>query len=567
MIKFNHKIILGLILVFAFVLRVWQIDKVPVSLFGDEVDIGYHSFSLLKTGRDYMGNFLPLHLESLADNKSPLYAYVAMPSVGLFGVSALGVRLPSVLLGVVSIGLFYLFLRLITKNLAFSLLGAFLLAVTPWHIHFSRWGSEAMLMITLYLGGLYFFLKGLRKGWFLVLASLMLSLSPLAYHAAKVFLPLTLIAMLLIWSKDILKVQRRHLFLSLVVFAFVLTPFTSSTLFGGGAERLKGTSLLSDPKIEYGVGLDRLQDAKSNNGQITAVDRLFHNRFTSVNGLVSTQYLQAFSMEFLFLKGDPNLRHSIQTDGEFLKIEILFLILGIVFFASKPLLDKKYKVFLVIWLILAPIPAVFTKDGGMHAIRLMFLLLPLVILITAGVYFSYLSLNKLSRKIILIALSAIFLLSFVFYQHNYWVHYPLNSEKWWHAGFEEAIDSTIEESKNYEKVIISSADEPAMVFFLGFSQYPPADFQKKYPLEKVSLGNLGEVEKLDNFYFPPIGKGLSLYEMAEKLPDNSVYLASFKEINLDLIKEPERVPANVRLIKSIQYPSGNPAFYLLTKNQ
>ena len=49
------------IIVLASILRLYKLDKVPVSLFGDELDVGYHAYSILKTGRDYSGNFLPLH--------------------------------------------------------------------------------------------------------------------------------------------------------------------------------------------------------------------------------------------------------------------------------------------------------------------------------------------------------------------------------------------------------------------------------------------------------------------------------------------------------------------------
>jgi len=46
-----------LILFLATFLRFWQLDVVPPELFGDELDIGYHAYSLLKTGKDYYGQF------------------------------------------------------------------------------------------------------------------------------------------------------------------------------------------------------------------------------------------------------------------------------------------------------------------------------------------------------------------------------------------------------------------------------------------------------------------------------------------------------------------------------
>ena len=45
------KWILIAILIVASVLRLWGLNKVPVSLFGDEVDVGYQAYSILKTGK------------------------------------------------------------------------------------------------------------------------------------------------------------------------------------------------------------------------------------------------------------------------------------------------------------------------------------------------------------------------------------------------------------------------------------------------------------------------------------------------------------------------------------
>ena len=86
-----------MIIILAVFLRVWKVDKVPVSLFGDELDVGYQAYSILKTGRDYNGNFMPLHFQSMAEWRTPLYLYSCVPTVFIFGISPLGVRLPAII--------------------------------------------------------------------------------------------------------------------------------------------------------------------------------------------------------------------------------------------------------------------------------------------------------------------------------------------------------------------------------------------------------------------------------------------------------------------------------------
>src|SRR5258708_23543226 len=112
----NTKLVLIGILVIAFFLRIFQIDKVPVSLFGDELDLGYQAYSILHTGRDYMGNFMPVHFHSLAEWRTPLYLYSAVPTVAIFGITPLGVRLPAAIFGTLIVYAMYLLVNQLTKN-------------------------------------------------------------------------------------------------------------------------------------------------------------------------------------------------------------------------------------------------------------------------------------------------------------------------------------------------------------------------------------------------------------------------------------------------------------------
>ena len=112
----NPKFLLVVILVVASFLRLYKLTIDPPSLFGDELDLGYQAYSILKTGRDYSGNFMPIHFHSLAEWRTPLYLYSAVPTVAIWGITPLGVRLPAALFGILSILAFYLLIKEITKN-------------------------------------------------------------------------------------------------------------------------------------------------------------------------------------------------------------------------------------------------------------------------------------------------------------------------------------------------------------------------------------------------------------------------------------------------------------------
>src|SRR3989339_329750 len=134
--KYSNLLLIG-ILVIASLLRLWQLDRVSVSLFGDELDVGYHAYSILKTGRDYSGNFLPIHFQSLAEWRTPLYLYSAVPTVAIFGINALGVRLPAAIFGILGILGIYLLIKELTDNKNLGLISAAILAINPWHLQYS----------------------------------------------------------------------------------------------------------------------------------------------------------------------------------------------------------------------------------------------------------------------------------------------------------------------------------------------------------------------------------------------------------------------------------------------
>lgn len=566
----KNNISLIYILILATVLRIWKLDSVPVSLFGDEVDVGYHAYSILKTGKDYSGNFLPMHLRSLAEWRTPLYIYSAVPTVGIFGISPLGVRLPAAIFGILGIWIIYLLVKKITDNNTIGLISALFMAISPYHLQYSRAGFEVTQLLFLYMVGIYFLLRGLKTSKWLFFAAIFLGLTPFVYSTAKLFLPLTLIAIFVIWREQFKTIPKKYLLGSILIFSIIVGPFTFNTIFGGGIQRIEGISIFNDPTVIPKIGFERLSDIKTRDknavdtNRATLIDKFFHNQPLSYLNTFVKNYFQAYSPDFLFIKGDINLRHSLGI-GEFYKIQAPFMLLGLFFLLTK-VTDKKGKIFLLFWLFCGSIPSALTKEGGMHATRLILILPPLIILTSLGVYFTYQYIGKKLKLTFLILFTVLLFLNFIFYQHKYWVHFPWQSQEWWHAGYREAIQSAVGESENYKKVIISSASEPSLIFFLGWSMYPPDQFHQEYRIYLQMRENDKSVLKLGKYEFPPVGQSISLYELGAKLPENSLYLATSKEIVFDLNKEPQRIPKDVKLIKIINYPSGDPAFYLFTKS-
>lgn len=528
------------------------------------MDLGYHAYSMLKTGRDYQGNFIPFNFHSLAEWRTPLYLYSAVPTVALFGISPLGVRLPAVIYGVLSILGFYLLIKQLFKSSWFGLACATLITINPWHLQYSRAGFEVTMLLAFLLFGLYLFFYSLEnKGKYLWLSGTLLVLTPMVYSTAKLFTPFLLLFLLVAYWKELLLLQKRNIVNAVLITLFFGFVTSYSVLFSGGSQRFNYISVFSDPTTETEVGTARLNDARARGETGTGLnprilDRIIHNKFTYWGQKIENNLIQTLSSDFLFVSGDPNPRHSMDGYGMFYKIDFALLIIGLIIFFSSKEQKLTTKILFAFWIIAGIVPSALTRDGGNHSTRLILILPAILMLISYG----FSNLNKYLK----IVYVAILFMSFGFYLHNYYVHYPSDSERWWHYGWTPAVSEIKKIDSNYDKVIITMKDEPAWIFFAGSYQYDPVKWQKEYPIgNDVELNGFGKVSHIDKFYFGSPQGGI--YDLEKVIDNKTLYLASVKEVNWNLIMEPTKVPNGLKIVKSFAYPSGEPAFYLFTKDE
>ncbi len=130
-----------LILLVAGIFRLWQIDRLPPGLFGDEAVNGLDALDAL-AGRPQV--FYPANF-----GREGLHMLLLAPAIRLLGPTALALRLPSVLAGIVTALATYwlgreLFARTWLRGTLVPLLAALFLSTSYWHIHFSRFGIRGV---------------------------------------------------------------------------------------------------------------------------------------------------------------------------------------------------------------------------------------------------------------------------------------------------------------------------------------------------------------------------------------------------------------------------------------
>jgi len=573
----HPKVILISILIVAAFLRLWGLSSVPVSLFSDELDVGYQAYSMIETGKDYSGNSWPFHFQSYSDNRTPLYIYTTMPTVFVFGITPLGVRLPAAIFGILGVWAFYLLVKellrqrgttqKITQNHAetIALLSAFTMALSPWHIQYSRAAFEVTQLLFFLILGIYFFLKSLKQEKYLWLSTFCLALTPWIYSIAKLFTPLLLLFLFIAFRKEILAMSRRTLVTPLITLIVLGLPMLYVILIGGGGTRFSYISVFTDPTVQTESEHARLLDVQFQGEQRSIVSkvtsRIVHNKLTFWVGNLVNNYLETFSTNFLFIKGDINLRHSIEGVGQFYKVEAIALMFGIIaFFVFFK--DRKIKGFILFWVMVGIVPSAITRGGGTHATRLILILPPLLFLIAYGLVEGFGLIGKGFKKWATLIYFGLWIFGFGFYMHNYWVHNPWYSERSWHAGFEKMVSDVKQMEGSYEKIIITNAVEAPEIFFASYYPYPPNLWQQGFKEEYiVGFGNLKGIGK---YYFGQVNvEGFEV--LPEVMDDSTLYVSARREIGKNLVMDSQYTPVGLRLVNTVLYPSGEPAFYFFEK--
>ncbi len=541
-------IILFAIVLLAAGLRLWQLGHVPPSPDWDEVALGYDAYSIIHTGRDEYGKFLPVVLRSFDDYKPALYAYLIIPSVLLFGLDLFAVRLPSAVFGVISvIAVFYLIRELFERYKYrdhLALLTSFLLAISPWSIQFSRVGFEANVGDALNILAALFFLKGLKKPWILFLSAFFAGASIYVYQSEKVFTPLLVLALVVIYRKKLFSVSWIKL-LEVVIFGLlvVMPMVLYITTNKRALLRVKGTIVFSQETVLLQNDIQKLVRDKKNNDLI---GKIFDNRRIVYVKTVLGGYLVHYDPNWLFITGD-NSRHHAPNMGILYIFEFPFILIGIYMLIFGEF-DRKTKVAIFAWFLLAPVPASVTT-GVPHAVRTLNFLPTWQIFSAIGIITAFQKISNVKLKILNFKLWKLFvicyllfvLLNISYYLDQYFVQLNYYTSADWQYGYKQAVSEVKKIGRNYKQIVVSDRSplDKSYMFFLFYLKYPPAKYQV---IGRYSSGGYASHHYFGKYVFHPID-----------------WQKDSQKKDVLYIGTPAEIPASANLIETIYNLDGTPA--------
>lgn len=545
--KFIKKNIVALtfcfIILLAVFLRFYQLGVNPPSLTWDEASIGYNAYSIYKTGADEYGNKFPLSIRSFDDYKPPLYTYLAIPFVGLFGLNEFSVRLPAAIIGVFFIMAIYFLVKELLqkwdKKELIALTSTFFLAISPWHLQFSRAAFEGNIGLFFLMLGILLFLKGLRNGKLIIFSSVCFILSIYSYHSFRLLIPLLLIFLALFFWQEILK---KKLFFT--IFVFILVLLTASVYLNfvktqDSSSRLSMVTIFSDPTV-INPSIRRISYDRDNNDSIGA---LLHNRRIVYFLAVAKGYLDHFNPDFLFLHGDGGVQHHAVDMGMLYLWDLPFIIVGLYLLFNR---RDRYTWVLFALFLLAPLPSAITT-GTPHPVRSIALAPGFHIFTAVGIVFlilKVLGMNKLVSKVaILGSIGGLLLFNFIYYTHQYYVHTPVEYGYFWQYGNKEAIEYARYHENEYKKIVMTYRIDQPYIYYLFYNKIDPSWYQNNW----AEKGNIGRFER-------KIGKYEFRYIDFNK---------DSKEKDALLIGIPDEISNNAKVIKEIRYLDGTVAYRIV----
>lgn len=555
--KLDYKKTIGLlILIFLFGLglRLFNLASFPPALNWDEVSHGYNAYSILKTARDEWGQFLPLaNFRAYGDYPLPANLYLSLPSIALFGLNELAIRLPHALFGSLTIlACFFL-----TQGLGFSsglsLLAALLVAITPWTFFPSRFVVQSNLSVFLITTGLAFFFKRKEKSFFLPLSALFLGLSVYSYHNARIFVPLFIVVLFFLYRQEWFtwwQKKRKTLLTTILLLVIFFLPLIPILLGSEAQARATWVSIIDQGAI------NQIIESRLNSQLPSFLTNLFYNRPVYFLTHFLTNYLGYFSPRFLFFKGGTQYQFSVPNQGLLFPICLPFFYLGLGLLLYLGLIKKeKISQMLILWFLLGLIPAAITRGQG-HVIRATTVLPLPQVFVSLGVFQTFKFLEKKIKKsglILVIVFLLIIFLSLFNYLSIYFGSYARDYSWSWQYGYKQAVKFIENHYQDYDKILITKKYGEPHEFLLFYLQWDPAAYRNDPHLVRYFKTDWYWVDAFDKFVF------VNDWEIKEKI--------TCEEKACLLITSPGNYPEGWHIIETINFLNGQPAFEILEIKQ
>ena len=468
--------LLSIIFVLALWLRLDQLEVMPSGFHRDELIAGYSGRFILENGQDMYGNPWPLlYIDKYGDYPPALPAYVSGITTYFFGSTVYATRMPVAIIGALTCLLLYLLAKEMFKNRRIAIFSAFFLALIPWHIVLSRATAEGVITLPIVMGGLFFlfrFLEKQRLKYFFLFMALFF-LTYFFYPSYRVLVPLLLLPVPFLFS---LSKKSKYLLIGSVIFFFLVTAIVGSTTWGKG--RFDQTSMFGE---QSGVAIRErvsILAQEEGSGKVDVV-KTYHNKYILYSREFVKQYLLYFSPQYLFIEGGLPYRYGVSDQGLLPFTLLPFLLFGLMSVRKS---RSRALYYLCYVLVVSPMPSPITLDDVPNVHRTLFMVVPLLLLISFGVENVLTFIKKYRAKVfVVLVILGLLAIELIYFLHMY--HHHANAVKSYTRGDtnKEVMALLVSMKDDYEYVYAPVGDAFPIYYLFARDQYDTSVVGKIQP--------------------------------------------------------------------------------------
>ncbi len=338
----NEWVLLALITLLALFLRVYRLDTIPLGLHSDEAFNGYEARRVLEERRPFV-----FFEEELGEE--PMHIHLVALFFALFGQSPFVIRLTSAAVGTITVPLLYLLTKEIFRSergeqaaSSMGLMAALWLALSYWHLNYSRLGMEPITLPLMITATAFLFWRARRTGraLYYALCGLMMGLTMYTYRASRL-VPFVFVLYVFCCLLLTRRLDKRLLLNWVVLFGVALVAFLPLGYFA---------------LTHFDIYFSRAADVSIFNPE--------YNQGSPIRALLTSAAKTAAS--FLLLP-DPNWRQNPAQRPLLDSLTGLLFVVGLALTITR--WRRPHYLFLLLWLAVMSLPAVLSLSGVPHSSR------------------------------------------------------------------------------------------------------------------------------------------------------------------------------------------------------
>jgi len=364
------------ILALAAALRLYRLGEVPMGVTNDELGYIWNAYALAHTGRNVMNEFLPVFTYfGQGFPFMPVPTYLQSLLFLVFELSAFSGRLLNVLLGIGSVYLIGLITEKITNKRNLAYLVSLALAISPWHIFFSRTSYDTVVASFFYL---FYVLSGIvwiQQKRFSLWPFLWLFLALFSYRG---MVPVSIGCSILLGWYGVFMIKRNFL----VMRGLIVGSAIIIAVFFVVAQMQSSRGFMNEGTWISQVGQNIEYEMRDSQGPHT-IKRIFLNKPMAFFTRIAEQYIGGYDFGMLFFHGEASQTYSMWMRGKWYAVDIFFSLLGLLYVFHTPSLFR-FGIFSVGLLLTAGLPGLV--GGAPYGSRDFFLTVPGAMLVGSGWY-------------------------------------------------------------------------------------------------------------------------------------------------------------------------------------